>query len=379
MPNLPTKDQMLDPEVSTGSQKAYLGDFLDFVSQVPWGNPVQQLTLTGTRLEPTKGINLIDAGDDDATRTINTISIDGVPDGQGLFLSVLQDNATITLKNDFGGIGTMYLFQNKDVVLTSQFFILLVRRGNYWYQMNTSGYIFNELGNVDYSLLPNASNSFYGLMRYATDSEFTAGTAELLSPNVKQVQDKIKQINTAVNTKVIFPVGFETFTALSAAPDGWMFEQGQVVSRNDFPELFEWATTNGLVVTESEWSNGMYGAYSSGDGVSTFRVPDLRERYIVGAKSGTNTLNKYIADTIKNITGYARLAQAKYDAGKDAYSGALSIDSNVIQKIDFRAGGGWPGTGSVDVSFNASRVVSTSDRVQPRSIVRNYMVKYRSL
>lgn len=374
MPNLPTKDQMLDPEVSTGSQKAYLGDFLDFVSQVPWGNPVQQLTLTGTRLEPTKGINLIDAGDDNATRTINTISIDSVPDGQGLFLSVLQDNATITLKNDFGGIGTMYLFQNKDVVLTSQFFILLVRRGNYWYQMNTSGYIFNELGNVDYSLLPNASNSIYGLMRYATDSEFTAGTAELLSPNVKQVQDKIKQINTAVNTKVIFPVGFETFTALSAAPDGWMFEHGQVVSRNDFPELFEWAITNGLVVTESEWSNGMYGAYSSGDGVSTFRVPDLRERYIVGAKSGTNTLNKYIADTIKNITGNIQVSQQHAPSPSGAFTAG-----GLIEVLPFRGGGGWGDTGAFRMYFDASRSVATSDRVQPRSIVRNYMVKYRSL
>ena len=374
MANLPTKEQMTDPNVSTGAQKVYLGDFLDFTSQLIGGSPVQQLVLSGTRLEPTKAINAIDMGESGATRTINTISTNNVPDGQCLFLTVLQDNSTITLKHNYGGIGSLYLFQERDVVLTSQFYIFLVRQGNYWYQMNTSGYIFNDLGQVDYSLLPTASNTIMGLMRYATDSEFTAGTSELLTPNVKQVQDKIKQINTTIASQVIFPVGFETFTALSAAPDGWMFEQGQLVNRSDFPELFEWATTNGIVVTEGEWNGGMYGAYSSGDGVSTFRVPDLRERYVVGAKSGTNTLNKYIADTIKNITGNIQVSQQHAPSPAGAFTAG-----GLIETLPFRGGGGWGDTGAFRMYFDASRSVSTSDRVQPRSIVRNYMVKYRSV
>lgn len=374
MANLPTKEQMTDPNVSTGTQKVYLGDFLDFTAQLIGGSPVQQLVLSGTRLEPTKAINAIDTGESGSTLTINTISTNNVPDGQCLFLTVLQDNSTITLKHNYGGIGSLYLFQERDVVLTSQFYIFLVRRGNYWYQMNTSGYIFNDLGQVDYSLLPNASNTIMGLMRYATDSEFTAGTSELLTPNVKQVQDRIKQINATIDAQVIFPVGFETFTPLSAAPDGWMFEQGQLVNRSDFPELFEWANTNGVVVTEEEWNGGMYGAYSSGDGVSTFRIPDLRERYVVGAKSGTNTLNKYIADTIKNITGDIQVAQQHAPGPTGAFNAG-----GLLESLPFRGGGGWSDTGAFRMYFDASRSVPTSDRVQPRSIVRNYMVKYRSV
>lgn len=89
--------------------------------------------------------------------------------------------------------------------------------------------------------------------------------------------------------------------------------------------------------------------------------------------NGSNA-NTTIAAGLPNITGTAQLTQTKYSAGADSYSGALKIDSAVTQKIPFDAGGGHEGTGSVPVSFDASRsnsIYGNSTTVQPPAYVVN--------
>lgn len=88
---------------------------------------------------------------------------------------------------------------------------------------------------------------------------------------------------------------------------------------------------------------------------------------------GTNA-NTTINAGLPNITGSAQLTQTKREAGADSYSGALKIDSDVTTKIPFEAGGGWSGTGSIPVSFNASRsnsIYGNSNTVQPPAYVVN--------
>ena len=89
--------------------------------------------------------------------------------------------------------------------------------------------------------------------------------------------------------------------------------------------------------------------------------------------NGSNA-NTTIAAGLPNITGTAQLTQTKGAAGADSYSGALKIDSGVTQKIQFEDGGGWAGTGSVPVSFDASRsnsLYGKSSTVQPPAYVVN--------
>lgn len=70
------------------------------------------------------------------------------------------------------------------------------------------------------------------------------------------------------------PVGVVEAFAGSNAPNGWLICDGSQVSRSLFPELFSVISTT----------------YGSGDGFSTFTLPDLRGRTIAG-RDGINNMN----------------------------------------------------------------------------------------
>lgn len=67
------------------------------------------------------------------------------------------------------------------------------------------------------------------------------------------------------------PVGSISAFGGSAAPSGWLLCQGQAVSRTTYAELFSVIGT----------------AFGSGDGSTTFNIPDLRGEFLRGA--GTNS------------------------------------------------------------------------------------------
>ncbi len=67
------------------------------------------------------------------------------------------------------------------------------------------------------------------------------------------------------------PVGTINAYGGATAPDGWLLCQGQAVSRTDYADLFTVIGT----------------AFGSGDGSTTFNVPDFRGEFLRGA--GTNS------------------------------------------------------------------------------------------
>src|SRR5690606_27390333 len=68
------------------------------------------------------------------------------------------------------------------------------------------------------------------------------------------------------------PVGVVVPFAGATAPTGWLFCHGQAVSRTTYASLFALIGTT----------------YGAGNGSSTFNLPDLRQRFILGkAASGT--------------------------------------------------------------------------------------------
>ena len=80
-----------------------------------------------------------------------------------------------------------------------------------------------------------------------------------------------KVANIAVQPQ---PVGVVEAFAGSNAPNGWLICDGSQVSRALYPELFSVIGTT----------------YGSGDGFTTFTLPDLRGRTIAG-KDGVNNMN----------------------------------------------------------------------------------------
>lgn len=79
---------------------------------------------------------------------------------------------------------------------------------------------------------------------------------------------------------------------------------GTLKSRADFPRLWQWVETLGAsVITDATWLNtpNMKGFFSSGNGLTDFRVPDLRSMFIRGLDLGAGIT---IGRNNENAGGY---------------------------------------------------------------------------
>lgn len=74
----------------------------------------------------------------------------------------------------------------------------------------------------------------------------------------------------AASLAALIPAGSEIAYAGSAAPTGWLLEDGSAVSRTTYATLFAVIGTT----------------YGAGDGSTTFNVPDSRGRAAIGAGTG---------------------------------------------------------------------------------------------
>lgn len=77
---------------------------------------------------------------------------------------------------------------------------------------------------------------------------------------------------TAASVTAMVPAGTILLTGRSAAPTGYLLCQGQAISRTTYADLFAAIGT----------------AYGTGNGSSTFNLPDLRTRTAVGRDTATS-------------------------------------------------------------------------------------------
>ena len=155
--------------------------------------------------------------------------------------------------------------------------------------------------------------------------------------------------------EISFKTGDIKIQTTSTIPAGWLLCNGAGVSRSNFSNLFTKIGTT----------------YGKGNGSTTFNIPDLRDRYIIGAN--TNALGTYIAEQLPNIAGYS------------------AFRSNVIPTLDqtgaFRANFNGASSEELKISdaharnnfyFNASNsnsVYTNSGKVYPLSLALNFIIK----
>ena len=162
-------------------------------------------------------------------------------------------------------------------------------------------------------------------------------------------------------------IGEEWVSYLGMIPEGGVPYCGQLVTREVYRDLWEYAQTQGLVKTEAEWqqiataNNGNVPFYSSGDGSTTFRVPKL-VGYVKGASSQSES-GSYIAEGLPNITGTYSALKTNDDDIK-YFTGAFSFDDTA--KIDGAAGDGYDRLGSFDAS-RSNPIYGNSDHVTPET------------
>ena len=85
------------------------------------------------------------------------------------------------------------------------------------------------------------------------------------------LKKRIKELFGEGGDSVLTPAGVISMFGGAAAPTGWLLCNGAAVSREDYVSLFEAIGTS----------------YGTGDGSTTFNVPDLQLRFARGAGSGS--------------------------------------------------------------------------------------------
>jgi microcystin-dependent protein len=82
---------------------------------------------------------------------------------------------------------------------------------------------------------------------------------------------------TAISSASIGQIVFE---ARKTARAGFLKPNGALLKRNDYPNLWSYAQASGALVSEAEWKKDRWGCFSTGDGKTTFRLPELRGEFI---------------------------------------------------------------------------------------------------
>ena len=117
------------------------------------------------------------------------------------------------------------------------------------------------------------------------------------------------------------PVGMIVSFAGSTAPTGWLLCQGQAVSRTTYAKLFAVIGTT----------------FGSGDGSTTFNVPDLKGRVLVGvgnsgATGSTNhTLGQKSGEETHKLTVSempSHTHNGKYSSGTGQLAGMAGVATN---------------------------------------------------
>jgi microcystin-dependent protein len=121
----------------------------------------------------------------------------------------------------------------------------------------------------------------------------------------------------------------------ATAKDGTLLLQGQTLNRADYPDLWAWAVSNGS-------GGGLAAGFGAGNGSTTFVLPDMRGRSLVGAGQvgGSGTAHTFAT------TGGATTVQLT-QAQMPAHAHPLT-------------GGVVPGAGDHGGHFNASQVVTAA-------------------
>lgn len=167
-----------------------------------------------------------------------------------------------------------------------------------------------------------------------------------------------------LDPSAIANAGTIAYFSMSTAPTGWIKANGAAVSRTTYSDLFTAIGTT----------------YGSGDGSTTFNIPDLRGEFPRGWDDGRGvdsgrSFGSAQSDSLQNITGTVLDTSAGTSVGLHGGggSGAFTVPSQspastYRQALEIGNGG--------KISFDASRVARTSSETRGRNIALLACIKY---
>lgn len=173
---------------------------------------------------------------------------------------------------------------------------------------------------------------------------------------------------------ISLPVGIVIKRGGSTVPTGWLECDGSAISRTDYAALFAKAGTK----------------YGSGDGSTTFNIPDSRGRIAIGSGAGSGLTARTIGDSVGeethalseaelpshthtvNDTGHTHTPDPTRTAPSGASAGVYRM-KNGIDSLS-AAGTNYTNSAPSAVTFQNTGGTSGHNNVQP-SLVCRFIIK----
>ena len=155
----------------------------------------------------------------------------------------------------------------------------------------------------------------------------------------------------------VLPIGSYIQFAGSQAPEGFLVCNGGEISRTTYSKLFAVIGTT----------------YGSGDGSTTFNLPNLTDRFLQGSSTSGTVKNA----GLPNITG--GVSSTSYTSGVIQMNGDGAFAAGAPGPTNAIAGNYVPATVAYAVSFDASRsssIYGNSSTVQPPALTCLICIKY---
>lgn len=175
----------------------------------------------------------------------------------------------------------------------------------------------------------------------------------------KVTDDDMNEIKTTINTNT--PVGSISLFAGSTAPNGWLICDGSAVSRTTYADLFSVIGTT----------------YGTGDGSTTFNIPNLKGKVPVGLNTSDtsfDTLGETGGSKTDNLSNaYAKVGRSSANYGQIAYKSKAPTGSSDNFNRQAQNNGGIGGDSYVITEV--TELGGTTSTLQPY-IVMNYIISY---
>ena len=225
----------------------------------------------------------------------------------------------------------------------------------------------------------NESNQGYGDFGNSKTGNYTLsatsniyGKSNTVTPENYALKLILKALPTPPSNAV--PTGTILDYTANSAPDGYIMANGAELSRTTFAKLYRWALANNLIIDQASIPTTAHGFYGSGDGSTTFTIPDLRGVHKRGSDLASNrggvSLGGYLADGLPD------------HQHKPLYIHSSSSDNGGSEKTAWvmSDNSGSKGICTYSDSYtgyvSGNSIYGKANQVQPKSVAVNYIIKY---